>query len=301
MRLKTGIVGIATAAILFSGCSSREEPKPVEMSESGLTIEQAEKIIADRQQEVIIDITRLARVIAILTEKIENIQARMEIIEADRDEVKRLEAELLSVSEKLSEMEKIKNRYIVRSRMNDEKLARLEGMAATYTEERKHLLSAEKIHFEPIDADVEVEAKVANVRSEPIVVDRTKSAYAHKGERFHAKGESDKWFELDDEKYIHKSTVSVLSINAFGRAERVIDANSTESGTASKTEEEPMVLEKEQSGAGNDPSYKSYKTDLVVENGKLVKRRVLLTAGQIKASVKPRESESNASKGHVLF
>jgi regulator of replication initiation timing len=224
---------LSASVLTISGCSSHEatpgteEPLDPAAQQEKMTIEQAEKIIDERNKEIVIDISKLARVMAILTKQMEDLKKEGANNSALYERIAALSKEVEGLKKKLNGLEKVKASYLEDSKTLEEKVSRLERLGQEYVEEKNAKSVAEKAEAEFVEkvGAVKINVYKANMRTAPVINKATQKTIASRDEVYDYVAKSDEWYRLANGMYVHRNTVCEECIG--GR-----DVSSTESSPA---------------------------------------------------------------------
>ena len=300
---KITTISTLLAILLMSGCSSKDEPKPINKSESGMMIEEAEAIVAYRQQQKIIDITKITRLVAILAKQQKEIQQDISNANAMGGSVDEQAKKIKEHEEKISSMQAA-----------IESLSKDTGSAkAMVSELEKSFISAQKrvnlaksldkakgIKFEDVTGDIEVKSYIANIRSAPTVANETWVRTEKRGTVMAFIGKSKRWYKLTDDNYIHSSIVceQCNDDNIIAKAEgepldKEVASKSTKDSNLSKVEV-PTSNEKEKHASMSAEELKA-----ALLNKRALRKK---EEAQREAAIEQAElSETKNSDGPVLF
>lgn len=227
--------GVA-AAILFTGCVSKKvEVEGVDAHEK-LTIAQAEAIVDDRNRQIVMDVDKIARVVAILTKRTQALEDKINGVAGEASGVKGNSTDINLLKQELANLLEIKERYLKKesdidelNKIKEEYLANKDKPVMHETkivehkekEPKKKVRKTKKVSapaveekFEDADGRVVVKYKNAFTRHSPTFGKKSKSTEANEGDIFTYVAKSENWYKLTSGDYISKTVVCETSLCA---------------------------------------------------------------------------------------
>ncbi|MEA3373723.1 MAG: hypothetical protein U9Q62_08555 [Campylobacterota bacterium] len=287
---KSLLLSVSTALLLFSGCSSREpEPVPVELekSEDEMTVEEATKIIAERNKEIVIDISKLTKVVAIITKQLEDLRAKTVEAKALEEAIRDSEGRIGSLEKRIAELEKVKKMYLAQKAVIDERLKAAEANVADYQNDKRIAEAVKKTsgEFEKRSGYIRINSYQVNLRVAPLVGKKTKQEYAERGDVFAFKAVSSKWYLLENDLYVHATVVCEDCLVDVNKVDEGLSLESPEVNSEEKLVKETAVAEEKT---------ETTEAPTVPEDAKLDISLPILTAEQISEAMRAKGREKSS-------